>query len=72
MIRQTSINIPLTPAEVDALRKVATTELRHPRDQARYLLRVGLGLAAPPTNATNPVAEVSQDKPIDPIDRPLI
>lgn len=61
MTRQTSINVPLEQAEVDALRRVAANELRHPRDQARYLLRVGLGLAAPPAlYATNPIAEVSQ------------
>ena len=60
MSRRASINVPLEQAEVDALRRAAATELRNPRDQARYLLRVGLGLVAPPTNATNPVAEVSR------------
>jgi hypothetical protein len=47
MKKRTSINIVLDEKEAQALAAVAETELRHPRDQARYLLRLGLGLAAP-------------------------
>lgn len=39
------INIPLTLEERQALSAAALAECRDPRDQARYLVRVGLGLA---------------------------
>ncbi len=38
------INIPLNSDEFVALRQSAELQLRHPRDQARYLLRQALGL----------------------------
>ena len=40
------INVPLTVDEFVRLREVATNECRDPREQARYLVRVGLGLVA--------------------------
>lgn len=54
------IYVPITGDEFLRLQQVAVQECRTPHDQARYLLRVGLGLAAPSTNATNPVAQVSE------------
>ncbi len=42
MNRQTSINIPLTAEELNALLGIAKREFRHPRDQARYILRHAL------------------------------
>ena len=44
MERYTRISIPLGKDEYAALLKAAMSEYRHPRDQARYLVRVGLGL----------------------------
>jgi hypothetical protein len=38
----TQMMIELSTAESDALRKQARQHLRHPRDQARYLLRLAL------------------------------
>jgi hypothetical protein len=42
------INITLDDAEYDALQKFSRNEMRHPRDQARYMLRVALGLIERP------------------------
>ncbi len=36
------INIPLSPQEFEALRNVSQSQLRHPRDQARVILRNAL------------------------------
>lgn len=52
------ITLPLTDAEWRALCENARSADRTPKLQARHLLKVALG--TPPTNATNPVAEVSQ------------
>ncbi len=38
------VTVPLTEDECNALRRLANAELRDPREQARYLLRAGLGL----------------------------
>ncbi len=46
------ITVPLSRDEFIALRELASVQLRLPRDQARYLLRLGLGLAAA-TNEPN-------------------
>jgi hypothetical protein len=43
-MQMTRINIPVTNEELEALQSFAQRDLRHPRDQARYLLRAGLGL----------------------------
>lgn len=43
----TSIMLPLGKDEFFALRENADREYRHPREQARYLLRVALGLDNP-------------------------
>ena len=45
-----SINVRLEQRELDALVTVAQNELRHPRDQARYILLKSLGLADKPPN----------------------
>ena len=50
--RYTRISVPLGRDEFIALRESATGSYRHPRDQARYLLRLALGLAAA-TNEPN-------------------
>jgi hypothetical protein len=39
-----TIYVPLTWEEFVKLREVATNECRDPREQARYLVRVGLGM----------------------------
>lgn len=41
----TRISIPVSQEEVEALITLAQRELRHPRDQARLMLRMGLGLS---------------------------
>ena len=38
------ISVDLAPEEFDRLREVATVALRHPRDEARLILRAALGL----------------------------
>lgn len=40
----TRIVVPLSREELNALRDAADREYRHPRDQARYLVRQALGL----------------------------
>ena len=40
----TGLQIPMTPEEKSLLREDAERNLRNPRDHARYLLRVALGL----------------------------
>lgn len=44
MTTVTRINIPLSADELQSLLEVAKREFRHPRDQARWLLRQALGL----------------------------
>jgi hypothetical protein len=66
-MQMTRINIPVTNEELEALQIFAQRDLRHPRDQARYLLRAALGLTgdaqiAMPQNAKNS-AGVRQDIP---------
>lgn len=41
------INVRLSRGEFERLSAQAQRDLRHPRDQARYLLRLALGLADP-------------------------
>lgn len=41
---ETRITVPLSQDEIAALRRVSEQQLRHPRDQARMLLRNALGL----------------------------
>ncbi len=43
----TRVAIPLSKDEFLALQERASQEYRHPRDQARYLLRAALGLDSP-------------------------
>lgn len=58
----TRINVPLSKDEFIALRDVALKEYRHPRDHARYLLRMALGLAEEPaTNKHNRADAVLAD-----------
>ena len=40
----TRITVPLSRSEFVALRDMAGSEYRHPREQARYLLRAALGV----------------------------
>ena len=42
----TRITVPLSKDEFVALRDKAMSEYRHPREQARYLLRAALGLTS--------------------------
>lgn len=44
MSAQTRISVPMTQDELTRLLEVSRRELRHPRDQARYMLRSALGL----------------------------
>lgn len=58
MSRRQTINIPLEQTELEALVAAARLDLRHPRDQARYLLRSALGFSPgdekpPPAPMTN-------------------
>lgn len=46
-MKMTRISIPVSVAERDALLVNAEINLRHPRDQARHLLRCALGLTDP-------------------------
>ena len=50
MTQFTRITVPLGRDEFNALRENADKEYRHPREQARYLLRVALGLTEPQTH----------------------
>lgn len=54
----TRITIPLTFEEREALAKAASADLRTPRDQVRYLVRVGLGMTSPQKHES---AAVRQD-----------
>ena len=58
MNRYRNINIRLEQGELDALVTVAQNELRHPRDQARYILLKSLGLT---NEGKHNGAEVRQD-----------
>jgi len=59
----TRITVPLSREELNALRDAADREYRHPRDQARYLVRQALGLADKPPNVEKySSAGVRQDK----------
>ncbi|MBI3960242.1 MAG: hypothetical protein HY328_15625 [Chloroflexi bacterium] len=46
-MKMTRISIPVSVDERDALLMNAERNLRHPREQARYLLRLALGLTDP-------------------------
>jgi len=48
------INVRLSRTEFERLSATAQRELRHPRDQARYLLRLALGLVDHPHENANP------------------
>jgi hypothetical protein len=41
----TGLNVPLAPNELESVRNSAERNLRHPRDEARFLIRQALGLA---------------------------
>jgi plasmid stability protein len=63
------LNIPLSDMELQALRAAAQKDLRHPKDQARYLLRRALLGEQPPDppaatipGMTNGAAQVSQTR----------
>jgi len=64
-VKMTRISIPVSVAERDALLENAEKNLRHPRDHARYLLRLALGLSngeeAGPTGPTSPTPNASSD-----------
>jgi hypothetical protein len=49
------MSITLNSSESDALRRSALRDLRRPKDQARYLLRLALGL----------VGDTAQSQPMD-------
>ncbi len=58
------ITVPLSRDEFIALRELASVQLRLPRDQARYLVRLGLGLAGAtnePNNHNRAVAAYQSD-----------
>ena len=58
------ITVPLSRDEFIALRELASVQLRLPRDQARYLVRLGLGLAgetAKPENKHNRAVAFQSD-----------
>lgn len=51
MTGYTRITVPMSKEEFFALQRIASKEYRHPRDHARYLLRMALGLTQQePTN----------------------
>lgn len=50
MTHYTRITVPLGKDEFQALRESSDREYRHPREQARYLLRLALGLTDPNKN----------------------
>jgi len=52
MTRYTRITVPLSKDEFNALREISDREYRHPRDQARHLLRCALGLDSPTKHET--------------------
>lgn len=56
-----SINIPLDQREFDALYAVSQRDLRHPREQARYILRTVL-FADNPENSKTATSELFQGK----------
>ena len=51
-VKMTRISIPVSVTERDALLVNAERNLRHPRDQARFLLRCALGLDSPTKHET--------------------
>ena len=59
MTRFTRIIVPLGKDEFQALRELSAREYRHPRDQARYLLRQALGLTDGETGPTSPTHNAS-------------
>jgi len=52
MTQFTRITVPLGKDFFFALRENADREYRHPRDQARHLLRLALGLSDPQKHET--------------------
>lgn len=58
-MKMTRISIPVSVDERDALLVNAVKNLRHPREQARYLLRCALGLDSPNKHESADVALVS-------------
>ncbi len=56
----TRITIPVSLEEKETLRRVAHTQLRDPRDHARYLLRQALGLTSVDNQNDNRPAEDRQ------------
>lgn len=60
------IKLELTAQERLVLDRLAESDLRRPSEQLRWLVMQEArrrGLAAPPTNATNPAGELFQGKP---------
>ncbi len=58
-----TMTIVLSSEEAAALRASADADLRKPADQARYLLRVALGLSAgSPPAVPVPVAPAQEDR----------
>lgn len=58
----TRITVALSKDEFTALRETAAKEYRHPREQARWLLRQVLGIAEHPVTETqNGIGRARQD-----------
>lgn len=55
------VYLRLTPEEFETLRNVALAECRDPREHARYLIRVGLGLTGGDSSAPAPVTSDGGD-----------
>lgn len=64
MVPQTSIRVPLTHDEFTALSSDATQSLRHPRDQARYIIRTALGLTEDRRDNAGIVQATNQDSSV--------
>ena len=58
--RYTRVTVTLSPDEAAALIQTAQGNFRHPRDQARYMLRSALGLTDPPRNEARECARVAE------------
>ena len=60
-MQMTRISIPVSVAERDALLASAERNLRHPRDEARHLLRCMLGLENPKQHESAVQYQLSND-----------
>ena len=61
MTQFTRITVPLGKEEFNALREISDREYRHPRDQARHLLRCALGLVTDPNKHESAGATLAGD-----------